>query len=963
MSGAATTEGSIVGYLRLNTSDWKEKLAEADRQARELPNPDIRVNADVADALAKIEAVRAAESRLGGSNSSAGGPSGAAARVDEVAAAQRRLTVAESAAETAYARAAIAAMRLEEVESKRGRTETQVAAAVLANTEAQKKLDAANLRVIASEEALAGAQKRVAESALASAAAQDAEAAAARKAAVASAAKVAAERENADATNASAAANGLNVSRMGLILIAVAALIPLMAPLAGYAVGVAGAFAGMGAAGILAILGIKREMDAGTAVGNQYSSGLQVMLGYLHQLEATAAKGVLSGFDHSIASVSASMPELNSEIGHFSNQLGTTAAILVSGIISAFRVMNPLFLTAGAYVEQLAVGFQRWTSDGGLAKFSQMAIAELPQVANMLGSIVKAAVDLIQALMPLGASMMWLITVAAQLVSLLANGLGPAFVPIVAGGAAAIAMFMQWKTVGPILEGVAWSLGAVNLAAEASAGPVGWVIGLVSLLAAGFGLLATSQNNATDAVNNYTAAVEQDNGVVGQNVTAQAAKALADAKALTAAQQLGISTKLLTDATVGHAAAQEQLDKKLTAARAHLVDLRKELMAAPGANAALTDAVVKQRDEIQTLSDAYEKNKKGIQDELKAYQDYTKAQGLAVISTKAQMDAQTALAARYGMTLPTMLAAEAAQKQNADSAAAATRQLQLENDAAGLLTNAFTLLNGGTLSVAQAQTGSAAATNSLTDSLKQNGLVIDGNTKAAVSNQQAVQAKVQQDQQSAEAIAKQTGSTEAGTKAFAASKVALEQQLAAQGLLNPAVQAYIDKLYAIPPVVKTKAELDADAARAAAASLRAYLADMSRTWTIPVKIVTSGSIPTAGHLAAQASGGPVQPLARAAGGAIDYLAGGGSSFWKPQGTDTVPTMLTPGEFVVREPSAAYSPQFLKAYNANPQAALAAVKGKQDGEKVAPVNNFYIYGADNPEATAQRVAHYLAAQGA
>ena len=49
---------------------------------------------------------------------------------------------------------------------------------------------------------------------------------------------------------------------------------------------------------------------------------------------------------------------------------------------------------------------------------------------------------------------------------------------------------------------------------------------------------------------------------------------------------------------------------------------------------------------------------------------------------------------------------------------------------------------------------------------------------------------------------------------------------------------------------------------------------------------------------AQAKPAAKKPVAKAAGGLI-YRAGGGSIF-QPRGTDTVPAMLTPGEFVIRK---------------------------------------------------------------
>lgn len=57
------------------------------------------------------------------------------------------------------------------------------------------------------------------------------------------------------------------------------------------------------------------------------------------------------------------------------------------------------------------------------------------------------------------------------------------------------------------------------------------------------------------------------------------------------------------------------------------------------------------------------------------------------------------------------------------------------------------------------------------------------------------------------------------------------------------------------------------------------------------------------QLEAQAGGARTAGLQLAAGGLVpQYLAGGGESAFTPRGTDTVPAMLTPGEFVVRAPA-------------------------------------------------------------
>jgi hypothetical protein len=84
------------------------------------------------------------------------------------------------------------------------------------------------------------------------------------------------------------------------------------------------------------------------------------------------------------------------------------------------------------------------------------------------------------------------------------------------------------------------------------------------------------------------------------------------------------------------------------------------------------------------------------------------------------------------------------------------------------------------------------------------------------------------------------------------------------------------------------------------------------------------------------SGGPVY---KAAGGLIDaaYLASGGNPF-VPKGTDTVPAMLTPGEFTVQKSAVDYAPRFVAAYNSNPRRALESVAGHSAQPVVVQVVN-------------------------
>ena len=917
MSAGATTEGSIVGYLRLDASDWNETLDRAEARARELgrTDPRITVQASVGDALAKIESVRAAEASLGGKDVSISA-GGSAAKIDAVAAAQKRLEAAERAAANAASGQYIAELRLEDVQGRRNKTALQVAVAEESVARATRNAEAAELRHVAATDALARAQQAAARAAMEEAAAQTVVAGATTAAA-------GAEQREAEAISESNASKGLAINRTGLLAAGIAALIPLLSPLAGYAAGVGGALLGMGAAGVLAVLGIKNEMERGTTTGASYSAGIQVIQQDLNQLEATASRGLLAGFERSITAIDDEMPSLNRNIGTLSTQLGTAGEFVTRGLVTGLRVLNPLFVQSAFYVEQLAVGFQKWTSDGGLQRFAQSAIASLPQVANALGSLLKGALDLVSGLAPLGSILLVVITILGQLLSLVAPLAGD-LVPLGVAAAAVYGGFKLWQALSPIVDSGRTSVKGVGLDLSVMTGVAGLAVAAIGFIASAFVTSRMESSAAAAALQDYTAAVQQDNGVLGQNVKAQTAKALADKNSLGQYNSLGVSAieigkRLGLSAQTVTAAAEGQ-KTAIAAVNQVMTDYANN-----PANS--TAKVAAFRANWNNLTAVIGDNQKKIKEAIKAYNDIASAQGQSTISTKAELDAQSALAASYGMSLPEMLAAQDAQKKNADQAAATTHELQLENDAATLLTNAFALLNGGTLNVAQAQTGAAAATNTLVDSLKQNGLEIDGNTKAAVANQQALQQKVQADQQAAEAIAKQTGSTVAGTQAFAASKQALIDQLTATGQLTPAIQALIDKYYAVPPVVKTKAELDADAAKKKADDLRAAIeAIRDRTITLTVQTKQSGA---PSQMTANTSTGYKYAHAGEVGPA--YLAAGGNPF-VAQGTDTVPAMLTPHEFVVKEKSASYDPQFIKAYNDNPQKALDAVRGS-GGQKV------------------------------
>jgi hypothetical protein len=222
-----------------------------------------------------------------------------------------------------------------------------------------------------------------------------------------------------------------------------------------------------------------------------------------------------------------------------------------------------------------------------------------------------------------------------------------------------------------------------------------------------------------------------------------------------------------------------------------------------------------------------------------------------------------------------------------------------------VLFRSLDLLNGVSLDVYSAQTSLASANNSLKDSFAQNGLAIDGSTKAAVANQQALQAQVQAAQRVAEAIGQQTGSSEKAVQSYKDSKKALEDELRAQHELTPAIQDYIDKLYDIAnlKVPPTKLDVDAKQALELLTKLKALLDNLRK----PVSISVTDA-PTIGHgLQAFAGGGTVR--------------GPGSSK-----SDSVLIQASDGEEVTPEPQATKYRAFLKAIAADNLTAFSLSAG-------------------------------------
>jgi hypothetical protein len=700
------------------------------------------------------------------------------------------------------------------------------------------------------------------------------------------------------------------ISRMGAIVAAVAALVPLIAPLASYLVAAGGGFAGMAAVGILAILGIKNAMKSGTDTGNEYGSMLQVLKGDLNSLESTAAIGFLGGFRSAVVAIHAAMPDLNSDVSVFARITGGTLAIGVQGLINAFHILNPLFVQGAVYIENIAAGFLTWTENGGLAKFSQYAMQALPQVADLLGNLATSALDIIEALAPAGTAMVGFLNIVANVLSFLASG-GPIFATLVAGVTAGTIAFKLFGVVTPIILGVRDAMLALAAGEAAAAGPIGLIVAGVTALVAVLAVSVASTQSAADAQATYTAAVQADNGAIGENVRLQVAKNLQAQGNLISSNVLGVSTKTLTDYVLGNADAHAKVTAAMKAVDEQYDKTHKSAVILGADNQRAASDAATNRAQAHAFVTDLDSQHKAMASQIDQYNALQEAIGGTTVETQAQLDAVKNLASQYGVSVGVYSQVVAGQQKTADSAAAATLQMQLENDAAGLLTNALTLLNGDTLDLESAQTGLRAANNSVTETLKKNKSAIDGHSAAAVSDQQAIQGQVRSAQQVAEAVGKSTGSTQKAIASYKASKDAIESQLRSQGLLTPALQKYIDKLYDIKnlKVPKTKIDIDDAAAKRKLAAIFKELSILSQLTVVVGRGAGNGT-----SNETDATGGTV---GRKAGGGTINGSGGATQ-------DNIPIWASAGEEVIRNGPAQQFRPLLKAINGGSPAQIRQV---------------------------------------
>lgn len=767
----------------------------------------------------------------------------------------------------------------------------------------QRKLDAVTQKY--GEDSLQAASARLAMT-RATNAEHDAEA---RLTAARSEATDATERDTA-ATNNNVRSNNQRISGIQVLLALAPAILAATAPIGAAAIGLGSAFGVMAAAGVFAFKGIQNEMAQGTAVGEQYTAGLHTMSQSMDALKHTAAVAMLGQFNDATQTLTGYMPILNSMVGEFAGQLGIVGNTALKGILSGLNQLNPLIQAGAVQLGDFVSWLTGFTADNGFSSFVQYAVSNLPPVMTMIEGLVRLAGNILVAFAPLGPVMVGFITLLTDIGNALPGPVLAGFLSTVLLIAPALKLAFN-EGVASAIGKVAISIGLTGVAANLAVPVVGILTAAIAGL--GVGVMAASMDHqqATVALTDYTQAVKDDSDAIGANVRATAAKALQDAGAFDAATKLGISQSVLTNATLGNAGAQAKVTAQVALAQSKIDDAANATSGYVSATTDSTNASDGFVGAIKTVNDAVDSNNQQIQKAVAGAKNMAAAMADASNSAGYQLGAEQALAVQHGISATAYqnaVTAQAAAKTQLDQT---TADMYVQNDAAGLLKQAWDLLNGKTISAAQAQNTFDSSLANMGDHMSATGKKITFTT-TSINDQSA--ASVSLRGQLIGQVNAMEGVIEANgglTKVTATSRgeyIKMRQDIidnaVAHGVNRDAVTKFINTLFKIPPVTLTQTEVNTDEAMSKITAFRNYLnATNGNRATAYIDVITQRSTVNV-PLNSDTGGSAVQPLGGhfASGGPISYLASGGFP-GQPIGRDTVPIWGEPGEFMLKRASA------------------------------------------------------------
>lgn len=410
----------------------------------------------------------------------------------------------------------------------------------------------------------------------------------------------------------------------------------------------------------------------------------------------------------------------------------------------------------------------------------------------------------------------------------------------------------------------------------------GWGLALGVAVAA-ISIFATQTDQSATAVDGLTQALTQDSGALGQNSAAWVANNLQKIGGLKAAKDLGLASSDVTSAILGNSEAMGRVKAAISAASDTYTVYASESQRADSTTTTFSDSA-------KILMLAMGQTKDSVDATVDAYQATTAAQVKASAASISNTQA--------------LLTGNVSQLDFANGAMQVSDSLSAAQAAASKLTDALNLLNGGNMDAEKANLAFKDSIDAMKKSLLGGDDAIDDNTTKGRANIKTILDGAAAAATHAEAVAKQTDSTQKGTDAFNTDVIALQKEMKAAGLNDAQIKIMTDTYLQVPKNIDTVASLNTGQALDSAYTLIAALAGI-KDKNINVHINAPG-------LDILRSDGSARTLMgvgmNATGGLIQHFAGGGVSGFGPGGSvsgmgttssDSIPTMLSDHEYVVR----------------------------------------------------------------
>ena len=595
---------------------------------------------------------------------------------------------------------------------------------------------------------------------------------------------------------------------------------------AGAAAGALGAsFAGMGAAGVLAVLGIKNEMAAGTAEGLRFKGALDTLKRNLDALAVTAAAGVMAPFLGVVSDLQPKMPAINNGISALAGELGQVMRPAADGISTAFVKLLPLMTDVSSYAVKAANSFDQWAQSDGLQKFGGYAMSMLPQVTDTIGELAQLAVHAAQAFAPFGGTVLS----SLQLLSGVINSLPtPVLQTLATTGTSVYLAFKSYglivrlvSSLGSALGGLSANLGRIGASGAASriqgvasalqnvetAGSRGniAVAGAASVLGIAtiaWTLYKQKQQEAKQAQDEMTQAIQADNGALGDQAGKLIAQKLAAGDTVAVLNSYGISLKEIMAAVANDPGAWDRLNAKLA-------DNATQSQAAAGAAGGLGK-------EVRGLAP----DAASALDVLKQYHDeVTTGKGKVAQETAYQK----AFAAATGEVTTKLTDAQVAQLGMATETSNSTAKVKAQNKAIQDLNTQLDAEISKQLQLQGGLTGIGAARLSLIQDLKKQTSSTNANTSAGVANRQSIEQVVGQLQSYRDTQIKNGVSTANATAKYVTQAAAILDTIRRLDGAKSSTYAYARQLLAIPKSVSTQVHVTAPGAATALATIQAIL--------------------------------------------------------------------------------------------------------------------------------------------